>query len=315
MKRSKFLFFALCLSLGLISACKEERTDIAVLIKSLSNPYWKTVQIGFEDTAKALNKKLYLQGQNTDDDAASQLNQCEAALLRKPKILIFSAVNNVNLLPCLKKAYDQKVLLVNLDASIDPAGTKKMGIEIPFTVASNNYDLGKKAAEFLNGKSGKVLILEGLAGNEASLMRKKGFTDNVDKNLTVIAALPANWDRLKAANITNDILTPHSDLSYIYAANDLMALGAIETLRTKGNTNIQVIGIDGTADAIKSIKEGKMAATIAQLPYLIAKEAVEKSVNYVDKGVRYDYNQYVPILTLDKKMLEENKEPLLKYVR
>lgn len=300
------------LSLG---ACKKEQVDIAVLTRNLSNPYWKTIHTGFTDAAQTFNKKIYIQGPRTDDDAEGQLSQCETALLRKPKALIFSAVNDVNLLPCLKRASEQKILLVNVDTSIDLERARKMGINIQFSIASDNYELGKKAASFLNGKSGNVLIIEGMPGNEVAQLRKKGFVENLPKNISVVASLSGNWDRLKSANITNDVLIKHPDLAYIYAANDVMALGAVEAIQVKGNHRVQVIGIDGTYEAVKAIKEGRMTASIAQLPYLIAYEAIEKSINYLEKGVKYDYNQYVPILALDKKTLTENKEPLLKYVR
>lgn len=309
------LRYVVVLAALVLAGCKSEgkTTDIAVLIKSLANPYWKTFHDGLTDTAAALGKDAYIQGLENESAAEAQMNQCENALLRKPKVLLFAPVNSVNLVPCLQKAYAQGITLVQIDSYDEP--TADRGYKVAFAVASNNYDLGRQAAEYLQGRTGKVLIIAGLAGNEASRLRVQGFTEHLPPGLEVVATLAGDWDRLKAANIATDVGTQNPDLAVVYAANDLMALGASEALRTQGRTDITVVGIDGIADAVKAIKEDRMAASIAQLPYLIAKEGMEKAVAYVEEGKHFDVRQYVPVLTLDKAVLDQQNEPLLQYVR
>ena len=93
--------------------------------------------------------------------------------------------------------------------------------------------------------------------------------------LMVVASLPGDWDRMKAANITNDILTRHPDLKAIFAANDGMALGAVESAYAAGKgKDILIVGVDGNSDAVKSIKSGRLNASVAQLPYLVGKRSV-----------------------------------------
>ena len=53
-------------------------------------------------------------------------------------------------------------------------------------------------------------MIEGLAGNITGQKRAKGFADQLAKiapDLKVVASLPGDWDRQKAANITNDTMT------------------------------------------------------------------------------------------------------------
>ena len=127
--------------------------------------------------------------------------------------------------------------------------------------------------------SGPVLVIEGLSGNVTGQKRASGFSDKLGElapGLEVVASLPGDWDRGKAANITNDILTSHPDLVAIFAANDGMALGAVETVYAAGKGgDVIVIGVDGNSDAVKSIKAGRLNASVAQLPYLVGKQAVE----------------------------------------
>ena len=46
-------------------------------------------------------------------------------------------------------------------------------------------------------------------------------------------------------------------------------------LKAIGDKDIQVIGFDGNEDAMKSIKNGKLDATIAQQPELMGKEELK----------------------------------------
>jgi D-allose transport system substrate-binding protein len=289
--------------------------QIAVLIKGLSNPYWKALSEGADDAAKASGVSLQLQGAQTDQEIEAQLNMCQTMLLKKPDALIFATVNQVNLLPCLKQAQQKNIPLIDVDGSYTKDEATKYGVKVAFSVASNNYELGKKAAQYLQGKTGKVLVIEGLPGNSPGELRLKGFRENLPKGLQIVASLPGDWDRLKAADITNDILTKTPDLKIIFAANDTMALGVAETVHSHKRDDIVIVGIDGTGDAVKAIKAGRLTASVAQLPYLMGKQAVEKVVGLLKSNKHYDYAQYVPIVLLDKRSLNDKNNALLGNLR
>lgn len=292
-----------------------QETRFAALINDTSNPYWKTLENGLIDTSNNLGIQTDIYSTRSPSDAEGQLNQCETALLKNPKAIIFAAVDSVNLASCLRKANEKEILLIDIDGNIDQERSKKINVEIAFSVASNNYELGKKAADYLQGQKGKVLILEGMGASQPGTLRVKGFKENIDKTLDVVASQSADWDRLKASDIVNRIIVQHPDLAFIFAANDTMALGAVEALRAANNKSVKVIGIDGTTDAVKAIKEGRLTASIAQLPYLMAKESLEKAHQYLADTKPLPFHQYVPVVALDKNILEKKDETLLQYVR
>ena len=72
-----------------------------------------------------------------------------------------------------------------------------------------------------------------------------------------------------------NILQANPDLVGVFAHNDEMALGAVEAISGK---EIVIIGFDATDDALAAIKEGKMAATIAQKPALMGEMSVDAAV-------------------------------------
>ncbi len=306
---------ALIIALGASLRSKSEAIDIAVILKGMSNPYWKTMEAGILEAAKEQNVSVYIQGTQSDNAAEEQLNLCNTMLLRNPKAIIFASVNNINIAPCLKKANELNITLIDIDGGMRQEDTQNLGIDVKFSVASDNYELGKKAAHYLNDTAGKVLVLEGFPGSIQGIKRAEGFKSNINSSLKVIASVPGDWDRLKAADITGSIITQHPNLTAIFAANDLMALGAAEALRAKNISNVKVIGIDGIADAVTAINSGKLTASIAQLPYLAGREAIIKTDSLLQQSTKYKFDQTVPVLTLDKDILSQKKEPLLNYVR
>src|SRR5207248_11585364 len=106
-----------------------------------------------------------------------------------------------------------------------------------------------------------------------------------------------------------------ADVVPIFCANDAMALGGDEAAYSAGKgQQITIIGVDGNIDAVKSIKTGRLNASVAQLPYLVGKQAVEKA-KAVLGGAKADEYTYVPTLVLTKPVHEENKDPMLQYVK
>ena len=59
-----------------------------------------------------------------------------------------------------------------------------------------------------------------------------------------------------------------------------MALGALRALQTAGKSDVMVVGFDGTPDGEKAVNDGKLAATIAQLPEQIGPDE-PPFVNYM----------------------------------
>lgn len=305
------------------AAAAADKPIYGVLMKTLANPFWGAMEQGVKAGAKAAGVEYYLQAVESDQAAEPQLNTCNTMLEKKPAVMITAAINSTILLPCLKRANEMKIPVVDLDNNLDPKVTKDAGVNIAFHIGSNNETAGAQGADYVAKKVGKdakgpVLVIEGLSGNITGQRRAKGFAEELKKvapGLEVVASLPGDWDRGKAANITNDILTKYPDLKVIFAANDGMALGAVETVfaANKGK-QVTIVGVDGNSDAVKSIKAGRLTASVAQLPYLVGKQAVE-NVKKVVAGGKVDEVIYVPTLVLTKDVLEKGTEPMLKYVK
>ncbi len=141
----------------------------------------------------------------------------------------------------------------------------------------------------LVGEGAKVAELQGVPGASATIDRGAGFHQVADQSLQVAASQTANFNRAEGMTVMENILQSDGTIKGVFAHNDEMALGAVEAVAASGK-DIKIVGFDATDDAQKAVKDGKMAATVAQKPdkmgetaigtavKIMAGETVEKSI-------------------------------------
>jgi len=144
----------------------------------------------------------------------------------------------------------------------------------------------------------KVAELQGTSGASAAIDRSEGFHKVADSKLNVVASQTANFNRTEGMSVMENMLQADGDIKAVFAANDEMALGAVEAMSGAGK-NVLVVGFDATDDAIAAVKAGRMAATVAQQPELIGSTAVENAVNLIN-GVSIPSSIHVEVTLITK---------------
>jgi len=293
---------------------------VGVLLKNVSNPFWDAAAQGAKDGAKAAGVDVYVLSSQSDADVGPQLDICNTMLERKTDAMVVAAVNPTGLLPCLAQATKRGIPILDIDSNLIQDIAEKAGVKVANSIGSDNRQAGALGARYLASKiqKGKVLLLEGAPGTLTAIDRAAGFKDELPKvasGLTIVASLTGNWERDKAANVTNDVLTANPDLAAIFASNDQMGLGAVEAARAAGKSNLIIVSVDGIPDAVAAIKEGRLAASVAQLPYLFGLRGVEDAAAILSGKTFSPWKQVVPLVVLDKEVLQKGTDPMLKYVR
>ncbi len=140
----------------------------------------------------------------------------------------------------------------------------------------NGVPAGEQTAKALFdsfGGEGGIVALGGIASNAPAIQRKQGLMNALKANgkVELLDFQDADWDSTKANNVVAAWITRFGDkIKGIWAANDGMAVGALEALRAEGLAGkVLVTGIDGTKDAITAIRNKEMAATVDWNPYWI----------------------------------------------
>ncbi len=138
---------------------------------------------------------------------------------------------------------------------------------------------GEEMVKQLDGK-GKIVILDATPGRDVMQARVDGFKSVIEENegIEIVAEQIANSDRAEAVTVMETILQANAEIDGVWAANDEMALGAVEALRALGmEKDVVVGGFDATDDAVDSVNAGEMNFTANQIPYEIGVRAIAVS--------------------------------------
>jgi len=239
-------------------AAHADNETIAVFTKNQTNPYFQAVRVGADTAGKALKAKIIQYVPTKPDSIPEQLSQVEDVIVKKPDAVVFIPVDYKALVPAVEKINGAKIPVVNITDRI-AAGN------LVAYVGADDYNIGLETARYLlktMGGKGNVIILEGVKGSLTNTDRVRGFTDALKEtpNVKLVAQQPANYQRLHALQVMENLMQSHPQIDGVLAANDPMAVGAIEALDGAGR-KAMVIGINGSKEAVELIKAGRLLAS------------------------------------------------------
>jgi ribose transport system substrate-binding protein len=252
----------LIISLGLAAlpgaVALADGETIVVFTKNQTNPYFQAVRVGADQAAKALGAKTVHYIPTKPDSIPEQMSQIEDVIVKKPNAIVFIPVDYKAMVAGMTKLNDAGIPVTNITDRV--AGGKSVAF-----VGGDDYSLGLGTARFLiktMGGKGNVVILEGVKGSVTNADRVRGFNDAIKetKDVKLLASQPANYQHLQAIQVMENLLQAHSKIDGVLAANDAMAIGAIEAL-DGANRKALVVSINGTKDAVDAIKAGKLLAS------------------------------------------------------
>ena len=266
---------------------------IGLSISTQNNPFFVTLAEGAEKAADELGVTLTVV--DAGDDVTKQVSDIEDLLSKDISVLIVNPVDSDAVSGAVQNAIDQGVKVISVDRVVN-------GVTVDCEIASDNVAGAELATQYIVdtlGEGTTVAELQGTSGASAAIDRGTGFHNVADDKLKVVASQVANFDRTEGMTVMENMLQANSDIKAVFAANDEMALGAVEAISGAGK-DIMVVGFDATDDAIAAIKEGRMAATIAQQPDLIGYTAVENAVKLINKeSIPSSIPVEVTLITID----------------
>jgi ribose transport system substrate-binding protein len=291
--RNLTLLFVVALALGAPSCNREtpragDKKTVALVLKTLNHPFFVDMRRGAQEAADRLGVTLQVQAAEREIDVDKQMQIVENLLQTGIDVLAITPSGSREIVSALVKATAANVPIVIVDTRLDAKAAADAGVQAKTFIGSDNYEGGKLAGEYVvtaTGGKARIGILEGIPGHETGDSRLRGFRDAVSKSpaINIVASQPANWERDQGFNVFQNMLQAHPDIDTVFAASDLMALGAIEAIAAGGKTGkIRVIGFDALDDAKKAIAAGTMAASVAQFPYDMGKAAVESAVKVMN---------------------------------
>lgn len=249
----------ICLLL-LSVACSRKEADYTIAVSQCSEDDWRA-----QMNKEILREALFYPGVNVEvyqahDDNTHQIKDIESLIERKVDLLIVAPNEAEAITPVIEKAYDAGIPVILVDRKIN---SKKYTAY----VGADNYEIGRKAGEYIAdrlGGKGRVIEITGLRGSTPAVERHRGMMEALKTapGVQVVASAEAGWFRQKAGEVMDTLLDAHPQVNLVFAQNDRMAIGAYEKARQKNRAGqIAFVGVDAVAAGVESVAEGKLDAT------------------------------------------------------
>ncbi|HXL02007.1 MAG TPA: sugar-binding protein [Candidatus Atribacteria bacterium] len=278
------LVFALCFLVLFVSAGYAEEIHVAVIGKSV-HPYWAEVELGVKKAAEDLGvKATFFVPQK--EDIQAQISQMESFIAMGVNGIAIAPSDPTALAPTIETAISKGISVITLDT--DAPESKRLAY-----IGTDNYSAGKLAGQVmaqLLPEGGEVAIGTGSLTAMNSLERMRGFTDGIAENENIVVvtkpALCDFEDTGRAVTLVEQALLTYPNLKGffgVYAINGPAAAKAIKTAEKVGE--VLVVCFDTTAEHMQLIKEGAIAATIGQRPYMMGYKSVELLSKMAAEGV------------------------------
>lgn len=299
------LVLALSMLLALTACSTSQKSDkvkIGVTLMDFSTEFG----IGLKDymTAKAdAMGDVELTVVDAGGDAAKQLQQVETFISQKVDAIIMQPQEQEACSPAIDKAKAAGIPIINCNS---------LTITEPDAyVGSNDSESAEIAmtyiAEQLGGK-GNVLMMHGHPGQTAEVKRTEGAMDILAQNpdMTLLDEQTADWDRAEAMTLMENWIQAYGDqINAVFCQNDEMALGALNALVQAGKKdNVLVVGVDAIDDALQSVKDGKMDATVYQDCKGQAESAIEAAYKLA-KGESVEKEILIPFILVTTENVDE----------
>lgn len=295
----------LCIVL-MLSACETATSSIPLFIYDMNDAYMTEFEAKIRANAVGRFMMTRIDGQNSQ---IIQNEQIDGYLTDDYPVLIINPVDRLSVYAMIEKAKQNDAYLIFFNReplAEDMALYDKLfyigadAAESAQLQASLVMDLFGNDPENLNmfDKNGdkviQTVILKGEQGHQDAEARTKVVIESLEQagyKLEVLDIVIANWDRNTAYGLTQSFMERHQDkLELIISNNDAMALGTIEKLKEMNvflDTNqdgtidreaepwLPIVGIDGIAASLESIKQGYLYGTIVNDSDNMAKSIIE----------------------------------------
>ncbi len=260
-------------SLARSMVTKKTKT-VGLIIPDVRNPFFTDLVRGAEDIAVDRGYNLFFC--NTDDDLSKEIRYINTLIEKQVDGIALAGSANRN--PDIEKDVNISVPLVTLDRNVYFSKVKGI-IEI------NNFKGAYEATTHLINLGHKdILILVGSQDLKISRDRLRGYKEALKDNNIII-----NESNIKIGTYdkefgkkTMDELKCNSSATAIFCGNDLIAIGAMKSLKKQGLNVPEDISIVGFDDIYIASLLTPALTTVHQPSYEIGYKAVELLINKLE---------------------------------
>jgi len=270
---------------------------IAVFTKNRTNPAYDAARLGADRAAQRLGAQTVHFVPAKGDDPGEQSALVDEALALRPDAIVFTPVHATRMNAAI--------------ARINASGIPLFGFVNPMPAArcvsyvgSDDYRVGFEIAQYLfahlEGR-GRILVVSGPVESVTSIARVRAFEDAASARpaIALVGTCVGDYLRDRARDRVAQWLAANDGIEGCLAANDVMALGAVDALRAAGR-QAAVAGVNAIPEAIAAIKRGDMLATADFNAMRMAYLATECAVRHL-RGEPVPAEIQLPVEIVDRR--------------
>jgi ribose transport system substrate-binding protein len=300
--RPLVLLAAIMSALGACSwpAAAQQKTTIGVSLAQDDNPFYIAMLKGIRERAQELGWEVVTVSAN--EDKAKQIAGVQDLIARGVKGILISPIDAVGVNAAYDAAKAANIPIVSVArGSTSPNQT--------LHVAMDETQIGRDIAEWTAktiGGEGKVAMLLGPSGVPT-------FRNLGDSYAQVMAGYPkiqvafradGPLTRERGIKQAEDALVANPDLKAIYAANDDVALGAMQAVLAADRSGKTIVtGMNGVPPALRAVKDGKLAMTVELNPVLWGRLGVDVLAGYL-KGEKIEPRVFIKHVIIDQSNID-----------
>lgn len=266
------------LVLGLLwmAGCQSRQQKlIGVVPKATAHLFFVSIHAGVDQAAKDFHVSAEWNGPSEETDHARQIQIVDALVAQHVDGLAISATDERALAAPVERAIKAGIPVTIFDSGVN--------VEDYVTfVATDNFGAGclaaRRLAGLLGGK-GKVGMVAHKPGGTSTVLREQGFEETLAKEfpgVQIVAKQFGMADRAKSRNVAENILTANPDMAGVFASSEASSLGAIQAIRSRGQSGkVHLITFDFSDAHVEGLEDGTVDLMFVQDPYRIGYEAVK----------------------------------------
>lgn len=275
---------------GESSTRDEDRPRVALVMKSLANEFFQTMEQGAREhhEERSGDFDLIVNGIRNEEDVGRQVELVEQMMAQGVDAIVIAPADSKALVGVLQRAATEGIVVVNIDNKLDAAVLAERGLSIPF-VGPDNEQGARLAGDFLGERleiGSQVAIIGGIPTAFNAIQRRAGFESAMrNAEMEIVSNQSANWEMSKANQVASGILSEYPGLKAILCANDSMALGVVAAVKEAGrNREVMIVGFDNISAVQDLIRGGQVLCTIDQHGDRLAVYGIQYALEMLETG-------------------------------
>lgn len=254
---------------------------IGVVLPTLQDPYWVSVNYGIVEEAKRLGVQIKLMTTTGYSYIDEQNSLIDSFLDEDVDALIVSPINSyVQSKKISSFAKSKKIPVVGL---ISAGNSSKIGVRIQGPRYASAYQVGEFLGKKAKGKKLKIALLPGPAGSGWAEQLYKGFIASAKQyNFDVVTTKWGDTHWHVQSKLVNSVLKKHKDIDFI-VGNAVASDVAPKILQKAGRAkSVKVASLYISSEVAKNIKAGKVFVSANDHTVMLANLSVSAAVDLIE---------------------------------